>query len=257
MSVLTKVVQRRCEKAYCEWCGVPVVVGVSCPGCGEPLAAKNQIRAWVPLVGVALVLGLACYLFYSLRPPEQRAAVVAATPTPGATPSTTPLPPRPSAPRVTASPTSQASLLRSSAIQEASQAVSHGERLASRGLYEEARLEFLRATVADPGSPVAWANLGAASSVTRRVEEARAAYDKALALAPDNWLTHYNLAVLLAREGDRDGAVRHLERFSALIGPRDEKRRKAVDDLRSDPALSGLLGDPRLHDLTAPAGGRQ
>jgi tetratricopeptide (TPR) repeat protein len=244
MSALTRVVQRRCEKADCEWYGVPVVVGVSCPGCGEPLTAKSQIRAWVPLIGVALVLGLASYLFYHLRPPEKRAAV-AAKPAPGATPS------------AASSPAPQAIPPRSSAIQEASQAVSRGERLASRGLYEDARREFLHATLADPASPVAWANLGAASSVTRRVEEARAAYDKALALAPDNWLTHYNLAVLLAREGNRDGAVRHLERFSALIGPREEKRRKAIDDLRNDPALSGLLGDPRLRDLAPPAGGRQ
>jgi len=62
--------------------------------------------------------------------------------------------------------------------------------------------------------------------------------------------------VLLAREGDRDGAIRHLERFSALIGPRDEKRQKAVDDLRRDPALRGLLDDPRVRDLAAQRGGR-
>jgi Flp pilus assembly protein TadD len=134
--------------------------------------------------------------------------------------------------------------------------MSRGERLASQGLYENARLEFLNATAADPESPMAWANLGAAAALTQRVEEARGAYGKALALAPDNWLTHYNLAVLLAREGDRDGAVRHLERFAALAGQREEGRRKAIDDLRRDPALQGLLDDPRVRDLMAPTEGK-
>lgn len=244
MPALTRVVQKRCERDGCDWYGVPVTVGEACAGCGSPLVVKTSLQTWVLLAAGGAVCVLALPIFLLLRShsglPERP---VAATNQP-------PLATHPS----NVSP--QAPVPQSSAIQEASQAVSRGQKLADRGLYEDARLEFLRATEADPDNPVAWTNLGAASVVTRRVEEARVAYDKALALAPDNWLTHYNLAILLARESDRDGAVRHLEKFFTLIGPRDEKRRKAIDDLRRDPGLQGLIDDPRLRDLAAQTGGR-
>ena len=243
MPALTKVVQKRCERDGCDWYGVPVTVGDACAGCGSPLAVKARLQTWVLLAAGGAVLVLALPIFLLLRP-HSRLQEGPVTPT--------------TQPPVAAHPLSQPSpqVRQTNAIQEASQAMSRGQKLADRGLYEDARLEFLRATEADPDNPMAWANLGAASVVTRRVEEARGAYDKALVLAPDNWLTHYNLAILLAREGDRDGAVRHLERFFALIGLRDEKRRKAIDDLRRDPALRGLVDDPRLRDLVAQTGGR-
>lgn len=244
MPGMKRVVQRRCEHRDCELFGMPVSTGDVCSACKSSLVVKTKFEAWVALVAGGAVLVILIPTILLLRSKSSPAHPS----TPPASVTTTPvsLPPQPpSAPA--AEP---------GAIQVASQAVGRGEKLADRGLYEEARLEFLRATVADPESPVAWANLGAAAALTRRVEEARGAYEKALALSPDNWLTHYNLAVLLAREGDRDGAVRHLERFSTLIGPRGEKRQRAVDDLRRDPALRGLLEDSRLHDLAAQPGGQ-
>ncbi|HEV7508521.1 MAG TPA: tetratricopeptide repeat protein [Thermoanaerobaculia bacterium] len=196
---------------------MPVDTGDVCSVCKNPLVVRTKWNTWLAMVagGVSLVLAVTVVLLLRFHTSPPRA--------PGL-------------------------------IKEAGLAVSLGERLASRGLYEKARIEFLHATVADPESSMAWANLGAAAAVTRRVKEARGAYEKALALAPDNWLTHYNLAVLLAREGDREGAVHHLERFASLTGPREEKRRKAIDDLRGDPALRGLLGDPRVRDLIAQTG---
>ena len=222
---------------------MPVSTGDVCSACKNPLVVKTKFEAWVAIVAGGAVLVILIPTILLLRskssPPHP------STPPAGVTTPVS-LPPQPP-PAPAAEP---------GAIQVASQAMGRGEKLADRGLYEEARLEFLRATVADPESPVAWANLGAAAALTRRVEEARGAYEKALALSPDNWLTHYNFAVLLAREGDRDGAVRHLERFFELAGPREEKRRKAVDDLRRDPALRGLLEDSRLRDLVAQPGGQ-
>ena len=243
MPGLKRVVQRRCEHRGCERFGMPVSTGDVCSACKNPLVVKTKFEAWVAIVAggaVLVILIPTILLLRSKSSPTHPFAPPAGVTTPAS------LPPQPP----------PASAAEPGAIQVASQAVGRGQKLADRGLYEEARLEFLRATVADPESPVAWANLGASAALTRRVEEARGAYEKALALSPDNWLTHYNLAVLLAREGDRDGAVRHLERFSALIGPRDEKRQRAVDDLRRDPALRGLLEDSRLRDLAAQPGGQ-
>jgi tetratricopeptide repeat protein len=254
MPALTRVVQRRCEQRDCERFGMPVDAGDVCPACKNPLVVRTKWNAWLAMVAAGAILVLAVTIVLLLRlhstashtivTPAASAVVITPPPAVVATPPSLP----PQMPR-TPAPTP-------SLIQEAVLAVSRGERLASRGLYENARLEFLRATVADPESSMAWANLGAAAALTRRVEEARGAYEKALALAPDNWLTHYNLAVLLAREGDRDGAVRHLERFAALAGPREERRRKAIDDLRRDPALQGFLGDPRVRDLMAQTEGK-
>jgi tetratricopeptide (TPR) repeat protein len=256
MPALRRVVQRRCEQRDCELFGRPVDAGDVCTACKSPLVVRTKWEAWVAMVAGGAVLVLAVTVVLLLRshsspPYSSPPPAVVTTPAPAVV--TTPAPVVVTTP---SSPPPQTSAPAPSVIQEAALAVSRGEKLASRGLYENARLEFLHATVADPESPMAWANLGAAAAVTRRVEEARGAYEKALALAPDNWLTHYNLAVLLARGGDRDGAVRHLERFFALAGPREEKRRKAIADLRHDPSLRGLLGDPRVRDLMAQPEGK-
>lgn len=231
MPALTKVVERRCERRGCDRFLVPVDSGEVCqaPDCGTPLAIKRKLQAWVP-VAAGSVLLLCVILAGLLR--SGGAGVALSAPPAGTSEPAHRQPPATAAP--------------SSAIREAAQTVSRGQSLASQGRYEEARIEFQRAAVVDPDNPAAWANLGAANAVTGRIEEARGAYEKALALAPDHWLAHYNLAVLLAREGDRDGAVRHLERFFSLAGTREEKRRKAIEDLRRDPFLRGILGDPRI-----------
>jgi tetratricopeptide (TPR) repeat protein len=262
MLALKRVVQRRCEQRDCERFGMPVDAGDVCPACKNPLVVKTKWNAWLAMAAGGAVLVLAIPVVLLLRPHPSAPHAVVTLPAPSAVTTPTSAAVTTPASAVVIPPTSpppqtpQLPAPAQSAVQEAVLAVSRGERLASRGLYENARLEFLRATVADPGSSMAWANLGAAAALTRRVEEARGAYEKALTLAPDNWLTHYNLAVLLAREGDRDGAVRHLERFAALAGPREERRRKAMDDLRRDPALRGFLGDPRVRDLMAQTEGK-
>ncbi len=235
MPSLTKVVQRRCEQRECDRFLVPVESGEVCqaPDCGKPLAIKRKLQPLVPAAGGSVLL--LCALFAGLLFSKGEEVAVSATPAIAGEPAQ-----RQPTPLAGAPP---------SATREAKESMSRGQALASRGRYEDARAEFQRATVADPDSPAAWANLGAADAVTSRIEEARGAYEKALALAPDHWLAHYNLAVLLAREGDRDGAVRHLERFFYLGGTREETRRQALADLRRDPSLQGLLSDPRLRDF--------
>lgn len=235
MPGLTKVVQRRCEQRECDRFLIPVESGEVCqaPGCGKPLAIKRKLQTWVPAAGVSVLLLGALFAGLLLS----KGGEVAASAAPAVT-----VEPAHSKP-----PPPGGDL--SSATWEAKESMSRGQVMASRGRYEDARAEFQRATATDPASPAAWANLGAADAVTGRIEEARGAYEKALALAPDHWLAHYNLAVLLAREGDRDAAVHHLERFFSLGGTREETRRQALADLRRDPSLQGLLSDPRLRDF--------
>ena len=236
MASLTRVVQRRCERRDCDRFGMTVDAGEVCPDCGSRLAIKTALQPWVPLAGAA-VLGLVALgvLLLRYRPAAPQGTGTSETPS-----------------RFVSEPARPASSASStiSSIADGGQGVSQGEQLASQGRYQEARLEFLRATEADPGNAVAWIDLGAADSVTGRIEEARAAYDKALALDPDHWQAHYNLALLLAREGDRDGAVRHLERFFQAVGTRPDKRQAAIADLRGDPSVRGLLEDPRIRALT-------
>lgn len=235
MPVLTKVVQRRCEQRECDRFLMPVDSGEVCqaPGCGKALAIKKKLQMWVPVVaGSAL---LVCAILAGLLFSRGAEVTVSAASAGASEP----------AHRQPRSPGAAPSI----AILEAAQSMSRGQGLASRGRYQEARVEFQRAAAADPANPAAWANLGAANALTGRIEEAQGAYEKALSLAPDHWLAHYNLAVLLAREGHRDGAVRHLERFFSLAGAREETRRKALEDLRRDPSLQGLLSDPRLRDF--------
>lgn len=225
MPAVREVVERRCGRRDYERFQLPVDGGQVGPAAaGERPSARPD--PWKPIaVGSLLVLLLliACLVVAGLR------SLLA----------------------LSAAPAARAATIRSpvGGARDAERSLSLGESLAGSGRYEEARQEFVRATDADPTSSTAWAELGAASAMTGRREEALAAYDRALVLAPDSWLAHYNLAVLLAREGDRAGALLHLERFFSLVGHRDERRRKALEDLRRDPSLRALLNEPRIRDL--------
>lgn len=70
-------------------------------------------------------------------------------------------------------------------------------------------------------------------------ERARAELDAGIAERPDDWQGHYNFACLEARAGDKDAALRHLERAAELdqdevtrLAPRDEDFAALRDDQR-------------------------
>jgi hypothetical protein len=241
--MLTKVVQRRCERRDCSRFLIPVESGDVCQaeGCGRTLAIKRKLRRWVPLAAGGSLLAAIFLALYAgdLRSLMARAEAAARTREAGAPP----LPHRPSPPAAPAPRPGP----------DAARSLSRGETLAESGRYEEARTELARAVAADPQNPIAWADLGAANAKTGRRQEARNAYSKALDLAPDNWLAHYNLAVLLAREGDRDGALQHLEEFFSHVGSLAEVRSRAIEDLRRDSLLRELLNDPRISALAGGA----
>lgn len=61
-----------------------------------------------------------------------------------------------------------------------------------------------------------WFNLGVLLEDTGRLAEARHAYGRALAGAPELADAHYNLAGVLERLGDPMGALRHLSAYRRL-----------------------------------------
>jgi tetratricopeptide (TPR) repeat protein len=138
------------------------------------------------------------------------------------------------------------------AVRPGLQSLGRGHDLVHQGRYREARLEFQKATHEDPDNAVAWANLGGANAVLGQTGEARAAYERALDLGPDNWLVHYNLSALLARDGDRKSAVRHLRTALRLVRAQEPTRQKMVADLSRDPILRKLMNDPQIRDLVKP-----
>src|SRR5262245_3523969 len=75
---------------------------------------------------------------------------------------------------------------------EAKQQVEFGIEVAQRGLWKEAIYRWERATQLDPTYVAAFNNLAVAYEREGQLEKARAAYEKALALQPNNQLIRQN-----------------------------------------------------------------
>jgi tetratricopeptide (TPR) repeat protein len=78
-------------------------------------------------------------------------------------------------------------------------------------------------------------------------ERARAELEQGIAARPDAWQGYYNYACLEARAGDKEAALRHLERAAesdseqvAKIAPDDED----FAALRDDPHFLAITGKP-------------
>ena len=63
-----------------------------------------------------------------------------------------------------------------------------------------------RARDLEPDNPVAWNNLGVALAGSGRLEEARQAYERAIALRGEYPKAYENLSAVLLALGDRAGA---------------------------------------------------
>jgi len=135
-------------------------------------------------------------------------------------------------------------------IIEANRKIHTGQELVAQKLFEPAREDFLQATVEDPQNAGAWAALGGVDMLTRREEEARQAYERALTVDPDSWIAHYNFGFYFARKGEIEAALLHLDRAVALLGRSGSVDRTAVlNDLRNNPVLAPLRRDPRFARL--------
>jgi Tfp pilus assembly protein PilF len=139
---------------------------------------------------------------------------------------------------------------RMSHVLEACRKVRSGQLLVAQKLFDRAHDDFLTATQEDPENANAWAALGGVCVLTDHEEEARQAYERALAIEPDNWTAHYNYGCYFARKGETESALGHLERAVSLLGRAAHIDRATVrDDLRQNPALESLRQDPRFGRL--------
>jgi Tfp pilus assembly protein PilF len=75
---------------------------------------------------------------------------------------------------------------------DAKEQVEFGIRVAQRGLWREAIYRWERATQIDPSYAQAFNNLAVAYEHEGQLDKARAAYEKALALEPNNALIQQN-----------------------------------------------------------------
>lgn len=115
------------------------------------------------------------------------------------------------------------------------QALSEGDG-ASEPQFDEALALFRRVTELAPGVPDGWINLGFALERHRRLAEARAAYDHALAIDPMLADARFNRSLVLLAQGDYPAGLRDYEfRWPATGYPRPAFARPEWDGR----ALSG------------------
>jgi tetratricopeptide (TPR) repeat protein len=81
----------------------------------------------------------------------------------------------------------------------------------------EAEVQFRNARALDPHNALAAFNLGVTLEDLGKADAAIEAYRAALALDDEHADAHFNLSRLLEAKGDKQGALRHLSRFSRLI----------------------------------------
>ena len=90
----------------------------------------------------------------------------------------------------------------------AKEQVEFGVQVAQRGLWREAIYRWERATQLDPTYAAAFNNLAVAYEQSGQLDKARAAYDKAIALEPNNQLIRQNYDLfkeLNDRAAQKDG----------------------------------------------------
>ena len=124
-----------------------------------------------------------------------------------------------------------------------------GVALLFTGRPNEAEQELEAAVEADPRSWRAWSALGRARDAREAWEEARAAYEKALALAPNEGAVLNNFGMSKLSAGDPDGAaalfVRALEASPDLAAAETNLRLALALGGRYQDALAGIEAEDR------------
>jgi adenylate cyclase len=123
-----------------------------------------------------------------------------------------------------------------------------GNRSAQKAAAEMAVTQAELVLAQDPsnGAAISFGALGHAA--LGQAERAREWIERALLLDPDNLSMRYNFACALAAFiGDRDGALRHLERSLATAGAFH------LNLVEADPDLDPLRDDPRFKSMLAKA----
>lgn len=95
-------------------------------------------------------------------------------------------------------------------------------------------------------NPVACNQLGMLYRRSGRLEEARAMYNAALEVAPDDPDTHWNLGILYDRYlPDAPRALQHYERYQALTGSQDPRLQAWIDALRKRTQAPAMTAEAR------------
>ena len=113
--------------------------------------------------------------------------------------------------------------------------------LGAEGKHEEAARIDRMVCDADPGNAQGWQSLGYDLFQAGDLAGALEAYARALELEPARASTHYNVARIAARMGDKVQAIDHFVRAVEL-------QADFVDRLDEDPDLRPLKEDPDLQD---------
>ncbi len=134
-----------------------------------------------------------------------------------------------------------------------------GKLLQSRGDFDGALAEYRRSIASWPTVP-AWVGVGKVSEKMGKVEEARAAYESALAIEPNHASTLDDLAHVVAAGGDIEEALR-IQRQALLAAPDRQDLRRRYDALlvklpvRDDDAAVEIVVDVKdagISDLDGP-----
>lgn len=80
-----------------------------------------------------------------------------------------------------------------------------------------AETHYRRAVFLEPDEPVYWFNLGVVLEDRDHAAEAADAYHRCLQLDPVFADAHFNLSGVLERQGDQQGALRHLSTYRRLV----------------------------------------
>ena len=105
--------------------------------------------------------------------------------------------------------------------------VAAGSRIAN-GDFAGGAAILEKAVSADPRNRTAWRYLGFADLKLKKYPEARAAYAKLLALAPDMPQALYNTAVSYALEGNPDATIEWLQRRAGDAELRHDADRRST-----------------------------
>ena len=126
-----------------------------------------------------------------------------------------------------------------------------GELYRLAGKLGAARKDYRRMIALDENNAVAWNGLAEVELQARRFKEARQAGQKALELAPAEWVAAYNMGMIDDRLGDSEAAIDHLQAALTLKMPDSRHRLLAHLYLARAAARAGdvELADKALRDM--------
>jgi len=126
-----------------------------------------------------------------------------------------------------------------------------GRLLLWQGRFEEAVGLLQEASMRDPRSVGTLFDLAEALRGAGHTEEAIAAYRRVVSLAPDLIKSHYGLAMLLARTGDREGSQKEFAEYQRLIVQEEERQRLSELEVGEVDRAGLMIREGRVEEAIA------